>query len=414
MIHANKTVVKSKVEQNQSISLNKMTLEDIDVTGKRVLLRCDFNVPVQDGIVINDARIVAVLPTIRYLLDHNARVILCSHFGRPKGEVRPEFSLRPVAVRLSKLLGRGVSMAMDVVGTDAQEKAAALQDGEILLLENVRFHKEEAENDPAFAQSLAALAEIFVNDAFGTAHRNHASTTGVADYLPAVCGYLIQKEIRDMGTALEKPKRPFVLILGGSKVSDKIGVIDNLLGKVDTLIIGGAMAYTFFRAKGWPVGASLCEEDKVAVAAQILQTAEDQGVRLLLPIDNRVADCFDNDADSKVVDSQSIPDGWMGLDIGPKTCALYVSALENAGTIIWNGPMGVFEMPNFSGGTSAVAKAVADSNATTIVGGGDSAAAIIQMGYADKVSHISTGGGASLKFLEGGTLPAIAALDVKH
>lgn len=394
------------------MALNKKTIEDIAVAGKRVLVRCDFNVPLKDGAITNDKRIVAALPTIQYLLKQGARVILCSHLGRPKGEAKPEFSLAPVAARLSELLGQEVAFARDVIGEDAKTKAAALKDGEALLIENVRYHKEETANDPEFSRALASLAEIYVNDAFGSAHRAHASTAGVADYLPAVCGYLIQKEIDFMGGALQNPKRPLVAILGGAKVSDKIGVIENLLNKVDTLIIGGGMAYTFYKAQGRAIGASLCEEDKIDSARQMLADAEKKGVRMLLPVDDHVAEAFDeNAADQTVADG--IPDGWMGLDIGPESMELFADALKGAGTIIWNGPMGVFEMAKYATGTNAIAKAVAGSGAISIIGGGDSVAAVTKLGYAGKMSHISTGGGASLEFLEGKTLPGIACLQDK-
>lgn len=392
---------------------NKKTIEDIDVAGKRVLTRCDFNVPVSDGIITDDKRITEALPTINYLSSHGARVILCSHFGRPKGEFNLAFSLAPVAKRLSELLGRNVVFASDVIGEDAKTKAAALRDGDIMLIENVRFHKEEEKNDPAFSKALASLAEIYVNDAFGTAHRAHASTAGVADNLPAVCGYLIQKEISIMGGALSDPKRPFVAILGGAKVSDKIGVIKNLLTKVDTLIIGGAMAYTFFKAEGFTVGDSLCEDDKVELARSLKAEAIASGVRFLLPVDNRTGDRYSPDCNFYVVDSDNIPDGYMGLDIGPRTEALFVSAIKGAGTVVWNGPMGVSEWDKFASGTRAVARAVAESGAVSIIGGGDSAAAVEQLGYADRMTHISTGGGASLEFLEGLILPGIACLDDK-
>ena len=394
-------------------SLNKKTVEDIDVAGKRVLVRCDFNVPLKDGVITNDKRIVAALPTIKYLIDHHAKVILCSHLGRPKGEFKPEFSLAPVAKRLSELLGQEVKMAKDVVGEDAKAIAASLKDGEVELIENVRFHAEETKNDPAFAKQLASLAEIYVNDAFGTAHRAHASTTGVAAYLPAVCGFLIQKEIKFMGGALENPTHPFVAILGGAKVSDKIGVINNLIEKVDTLIIGGGMAYTFMKAKGYSIGNSLCEDDKVELAKELFKKAEDKGVKLLIPVDNKVGDKFAEDCNMQVVDSDSIPDGWMGMDIGPKTEKLFCDAVKDAKTVIWNGPMGVFEFDKFAGGTLAVATAVAESGAVSIIGGGDSVAAVTKLGLADKMSHISTGGGASLEVLEGLELPGIAALNNK-
>ena len=394
-------------------ALNKKTIEDIDVAGKKVLVRCDFNVPLKDGVITSDKRIVSSLPTIKYLLDHNAKVILCSHLGRPKGEVNPEFSLAPVAKRLSELLGKEVKMASDVVGENAQALAASLQNGEAMLLENVRFEKGETKHDPELSKKFAALADIFVNDAFGSAHRAHCSTTGVADYLPAVCGYLIQKEISVMGTALADPKRPFVAILGGAKVSDKIGVITNLIDKVDTLIIGGGMAYTFFKALGHPIGTSICEEDKVELAGEMMQKAKEKGIKFLIPIDNKVGKEYKPDTEFMAVDSDDLPDGWMGLDIGPRTETLFADAIKGAGTVVWNGPMGVSEWDNFASGTIAVAKAVADSGAISIIGGGDSAAAVQKLGFADKMTHISTGGGASLEFLEGKELPGIACLNDK-
>ncbi|HCC34143.1 MAG TPA: phosphoglycerate kinase [Ruminococcaceae bacterium] len=394
-------------------ALNKKTIEDIDVSGKRVLARCDFNVPLKDGKITDDKRIRESLPTIKYLLEHGAKVILCSHLGRPKGEFNQKFSLAPVAARLSELLGQTVEIAKDVVGEDAKAKAAELKSGQAMLIENVRFHKEEEKNDPAFARQLADLAEIYVNDAFGTSHRAHASTEGVAKYLPAVCGYLIQKEINIMGQALSNPKRPFVAILGGAKVSDKIGVITNLLDKVDTLIIGGGMAYTFLSAQGHSIGNSLLEKDKIDLARDIMLKAKEKGVGFLLPMDNHVGDRYDPECTDQVVNSDDIPDGWMGLDIGPKTEALYAGAIKGAGTVVWNGPMGVSEWEKFASGTIAVAKAVADSGAVSIIGGGDSAAAVENLGFADKMTHISTGGGASLEFLEGLELPGIAALNDK-
>ena len=394
-------------------SYNKKSVDDIDVSGKKVLVRCDFNVPLKDGAITSDKRIVAALPTIKYLLEHGAAVILCSHLGRPKGEFKPEFSLAPVAVRLGELLGKPVIMAKDVVGEDAKAKAAALKPGELLMLENVRFEAGETKNNPDLAKAFASLAEIYVNDAFGSAHRAHASTAGVADYLPAVCGFLIQKEITVMGKALSDPKRPFVAILGGAKVSDKIGVINNLLDKVDTLIVGGGMAYTFAKAQGYSIGDSLCEDDKVELAREMLEKAKAKGVKLLLPVDNRVGDKFDANCSVKVVGSDNIPDGWMGMDIGPETEKLFCEAIKGAGTVVWNGPMGVFEFDKFAGGTLAVAKAVADSGAVSIIGGGDSAAAVAKLGFGDKMTHISTGGGASLEFLEGLELPGIAALNNK-
>ena len=395
--------------------LTKKSVEDINVMGKRVLVRCDFNVPMEDGRITDDNRIVGALPTIKYLLAHNARVILCSHMGRPKGEFNPKYTLAPVAKRLSELLGKDVALAADVVGPDAQAKATALKDGEVLLLENVRFHKEK--NDPAFAKQLASLAEIYVNDAFGTAHRAHASTAGVADYLPAVCGYLIEKEISVMGGALNNPTRPFVAILGGAKVADKLKVIENLLTKVDTLIIGGGMAYTFLAAQGKGIGTSLYDAEKLDYCKDMLKKAEEKGVKLLLPVDTVVASAFpdpiDAPVETEIVCSSAIPADKMGLDIGPKTRELFAEAAKTAKTVIWNGPMGVFENDALAKGTIAVAAALAESDATTIVGGGDSAAAVEKLGFADKITHISTGGGASLEFLEGLELPGIACLNDK-
>ena len=397
------------------MNYNKKTIEDVDVSGKRVFVRCDFNVPLDPtGAITDDKRIRESLPTIRYLLSHGAKVVLCSHLGRPKGEFNPKYSLAPVAARLTELLGMPVAMAKDVIGDDAKAKAAALKDGEALLLENVRFHKEEEKNDPDFAKALASYGEIFVNDAFGTAHRAHASTEGVSHYVKAsVCGYLIRKEIDVMGKALSDPKRPFVSILGGAKVSDKIGVINNLLDKVDTLIIGGGMAYTFLKALGHTIGNSLCEADKLDLALEMLDKAKKKGVKLLLPEDNRVGDKYSPDCAHQIVDSDEIPDGWMGLDIGPATEKLFADAILGAGTVVWNGPMGVSEWEYFSSGTRAVATAVANSGAVSIIGGGDSAAAIEQLGFADKMTHISTGGGASLEFLEGLERPGIACLNDK-
>ena len=395
--------------------LNKKSVEDIDVAGKRVLVRCDFNVPFDgEGNISDPKRIDEALKTIRYLLDHHAKVILCSHLGRPKGEFNPKYSLAPVADYLSKVLGQPVQMAKDVIGDSAKAICASLKEGEAALLENVRFHKEEEKNDPEFSKALASLAEIYVNDAFGTAHRAHASTAGVAAYLPAVCGYLIQKEITVMGNALANPKRPFIAILGGAKVSDKIGVISNLLDKVDTLIIGGGMAYTFMKALGYSIGTSICEDDKLDLAQEMMAKAKDKNVKFLIPLDNVVADKYDENANHQIADSDQIPDGWMGLDIGPKTQELFTSALKGAGTVVWNGPMGVSEWKNFAAGTVAVAKAVAESGAVSIIGGGDSAAAVEQLGFADKMTHISTGGGASLEFLEGLELPGIACLNDKN
>ena len=394
---------------------NKRTVEDIDVKGKKVLVRVDFNVPLDENQnITDDIRIVGALPTIRYLIAHGAKTILVSHLGRPKGGFEEKFSMKPTAKRLSELLGKNVIMAADVIGPDAKAKAQALQDGEVMMLENVRFHKEEEMNDPAFAKELASLAEIYVNDAFGTAHRAHASTAGVAAYLPAVCGFLIQKEIQFLGKALEHPEHPFIAILGGAKVSDKIGVINNLLDKVDTIIIGGAMAYTFLKAKGYHIGNSKCEADKIDLAKEILNNAEAKGVNIMLPIGSIVAREFSNDSECKYVPSDDMPDGWMGMDIGSLTIEKFSNAIRKAKTIIWNGPMGVFEFPNFATGTLGIAKAVAASNAMTIVGGGDTAAALEQLGFAEKMTHISTGGGASLEFLEGKELPGIAALMDKN
>ena len=393
---------------------NKKSVEDIDVSGKKVIVRCDFNVPQdENGRITDDKRIVAALPTIKYLLEHNAAVILCSHLGRPKGEFKMKYSLAPVAERLSELLGQKVTLAKDVIGEDAKKLAAALKPGEAMLLENVRFHKEEEKNDPAFAKELASMAEIYVNDAFGTAHRAHASTAGIADYLPAVCGFLIQKEISIMGKALADPARPFVAILGGAKVSDKIGVINNLIEKCDTIIIGGGMSYTFMKAMGKEIGTSLCEEDKLDLAKDLMKKAEDKGVKLLLPVDTVCADHFAADATPVVYDAGALPADMMGLDIGPKTIELFSDAVKDAGTVVWNGPMGVFEFDAFAVGTKAVAKAIAASHAVSIIGGGDSAADKKKLGFADKMTHISTGGGASLEFLEGLELPGIACLEDK-
>jgi len=393
---------------------NKKNVEDIAVAGKRVLVRCDFNVPQKDGVITSDKRIVEALPTIKYLMGQGAKVILCSHMGKPKGEVNPKYSLSAVAARLTELLGVKVTLCADTIGPDAKAKAAALKNGEVILLENTRFDPREEKNDDAFVKELASLAEIYVSDAFGAVHRAHASTAGVAKYLPAVCGYLIQKEISVMGKALTDPARPFVAILGGAKVSDKLNVIDNLLGKVDTLIIGGGMAYTFLAAKGYGVGTSLLDSEKIDYCRTMMEKAEKNGVKLLLPIDTTITDKFPDPIDAKVdvefVDSDKIPADKMGLDIGPKTAALYADAVMGAKTVVWNGPMGVFENPILAKGTIAVAKALADSSAVTIVGGGDSAAACEQLGFADKITHISTGGGASLEFLEGKDLPGISCL----
>ncbi len=396
-----------------SSALNKKTVEDLQVAGKKVLVRCDFNVKMENGVITSDKRIVASLPTIKYLIENGAKVILCSHLGRPKGEVVPEFSLAPVAARLSELLGQEVKMAKDVVGESAQALAADLKDGEVLLLENVRYEKGETKNDPELSKKFADLAELYVNDAFGSAHRAHSSTAGVAEHLPAACGYLIQKEIEFIGGALENPKRPLVAILGGAKVSDKIGVITNLIDKCDTLIIGGGMAYTFMKSLGHNIGTSLLEADKVELAAEMMKKAEEKGVKFLIPVDNKVGKEYAPDTEAMVVNSDDIPDGWMGLDIGPKTQEIFADAVKDAGTVIWNGPMGVSEWANFASGTIAVATAIAESNAISIIGGGDSAAAIQKLGFADKMSHISTGGGASLEYLEGKVLPGIAALNDK-
>ena len=397
-------------------ALNKMTIEDIDVKGKRVLARCDFNVPLKDGEITNDKRIVAALPTIKYLMEQGAKVILCSHLGRPKGEYKPEFSLAPVAKKLSEYLGTEVKLAKDpeVVGENAKKLAAELKDGEVMLLENVRYRAEETKNEENFSKELASLADVFVNDAFGTAHRAHCSTTGVASYLPAVCGYLIQKEIKFMGGALANPKRPLVAILGGAKVSDKIGVISNLIDKCDTIIIGGGMAYTFMKYLGHSIGDSLLESDWIEKAGQMMADAEAKGVKFLIPVDNKVGKEYDENTEAKIVNSDEIPDGWMGLDIGPKTMEIFTDAIKGAGTVIWNGPMGVSEWENFAAGTIAVANAFAESGAVSIIGGGDSVAAVTKLGFADKMSHISTGGGASLEFLEGKELPGIAALKDKE
>ena len=399
------------------MNYNKKSIEDIDVAGKRVLCRCDFNVPTKNGVITSDKRIVAALPTIKYLVEHNAKVILCSHMGKPKGEWKPELSLKIVAARLSELLGQEVIMAADVAGEDAKAKAAALKEGQVMLLENTRYIKGETKNDPELSKELASMADIFVNDAFGTAHRAHSSTAGVADYLPAVSGYLVQKEVSIMGKALADPERPFVAILGGAKVADKLNVINNLLEKVDTLIIGGGMAYTFAAAKGYTVGKSLLDETKIDYCKEMMAKAEAKGVNLLLPVDCVVAASFPNPIDGpvdvKTVAVSEIPDDMEGLDIGEKTQAIFADAVKNAKTVVWNGPMGVFENPTLAKGTIAMAQALADSDAITIVGGGDSAAACEQLGFADKITHISTGGGASLEFLEGLELPGIACLEDK-
>ena len=393
----------------------KKTIKDIEVKGKRVLVRCDFNVPLKEGRITDDIRIVSALPTINYLREHGARVILMSHLGRPEGEPKKEFTLAPVAERLTELLSEKVIFAASdlVVDEKVKEAANALKDGEVMLLENVRFRKEETKNGADFAKELASLGDIFVNDAFGTAHRAHASTAGIADYLPCVSGFLIEKEVKFLGDALENPARPFVAIMGGAKVGDKIPVIKNLLKKVDSLIIGGGMAYTFFKALGHEIGTSICEDDKVELAKEMMNKAKAKGINFLIPVDNVVATEYSADSEWKIVDSDDIPEGWMGLDIGPKSRELFANAVKNAGTVVWNGPMGVSEWENFANGTIAVAKAVADSNAISIIGGGDSAAAVEKLGFADKMTHISTGGGASLEFLEGLELPGIACLNEK-
>ncbi|MFQ9263489.1 MAG: phosphoglycerate kinase [Clostridia bacterium] len=394
--------------------MNKKTVKDIDLKGKKVFVRCDFNVPMDENQNITDnTRIKAALPTIKYLLEQKCKIILASHLGRPKGEVKPEYSLKPVAKELSKLLGKEVIMANDVIGEDATTKAENLKEGEILLLENVRFHKEETDNDPEFAKKLASMAEIFVNDAFGTAHRAHASTTGIADYIPGVSGFLIEKELKFLGNAVNNPERPFVAILGGAKVSDKIGVIDSLLDKVDTLMIGGGMAYTFFKAQGYNVGNSLCEVEKTGLALEAMEKAKSKGVKLLLPIDTKIGKEFKPDTESKTVAWTEIPDEWEGFDIGEKTIEMFKNELKNAKTVIWNGPLGLFEFDQFAIGTNEIAKTLAELDATTIIGGGDSAAAVEKAGLADKMTHISTGGGASLEFLEGKKLPGIECLQDK-
>ena len=394
--------------------MNKKTVRDIDVKGKKVLVRCDFNVPQdENGVITDNRRIVSALDTIKYLLDNNAKVILCSHLGRPKGEFKKEFSLAPIAEELSKLLGKEVKLAKDVIGEDAQALVNSVAEGEVVLLENVRFHREETDNEPEFAKKLASFAEVFVNDAFGTAHRAHASTAGVADYLPAVSGFLIEKELNFMGDALNNPERPFMAILGGRKVSDKIGVIEALLEKVDTLMIGGAMAYTFFKAMGYEVGNSICELDKLDLAKELMAKAEEKGVKLMLPVDTRIGKEFKADTESKVVAYTEIPDGWEGFDIGDETIKMYVEELSKAKTVVWNGPVGLFEFDQFAVGTNSLARALGDLDAVTIIGGGDSAAAIEKLGIADKFSHISTGGGASLEFLEGKKLPGIECLENK-
>ena len=394
--------------------MNKKTVRDIDVNGKKVLVRCDFNVPQnENGEITDNLRIVAALPTIKYLIENHAKVILCSHLGRPKGEYNPKFSLKPVADELSKLLGKEVKLATDVVGEDAHRLANELSEGDVVLLENVRFESGEEQNDEELSKQFASLAEIYVNDAFGTAHRAHSSTTGVASFLPAVSGFLIEKELSFMGNALDNPERPYVAILGGKKVSDKIGVIEALLDKVDTLMIGGAMTFTFFKAMGYSVGNSICEEDKLDLAKSIMSKAHSKGVNFMLPIDTVCGKELDANTETCVVKFTEIPDGWSGFDIGPETVKIYGEELRKAKTVVWNGPIGVFEIEAFANGTNEIAKVLADIDAVTVVGGGDSAAAIEKIGLADKFSHISTGGGASLEFLEGKKLPGIEALQDK-
>ena len=394
--------------------MSKKTVKDIDLKGKKVFVRCDFNVPMDENRNITDnRRIVAALPTIKYLLEQNCKVILASHLGRPKGEFKPEYSLAPVAAELSKLLGQEVFMAKDVIGESAKTLAANLKEGQVMLLENVRFHREETDNEPEFAKELASMAEVFVNDAFGTAHRAHASTEGISHYLPSVSGFLIEKELKFLGDALNNPERPFVAILGGAKVSDKIGVIDSLLEKVDTLMIGGGMAYTFFKAQGYEVGNSLCEPDKCELALKLMEKAKNKGVKLMLPVDTKIGKEFKPDTESKTVAWTEIPEGWEGFDIGEKTIEMFKNELKTAKTVVWNGPLGLFEFDQFAVGTNEIAHALAEIDATTIIGGGDSAAAVEKAGLADKMTHISTGGGASLEFLEGKKLPGIECLQDK-
>ena len=394
--------------------MNKKTIKDIDLKGKKVLVRCDFNVPMnEEKEIVDNTRIVAAMPTIKYLLENDCAIILSSHLGRPKGECKPEFSLKPVAKELSKILNKEVIMANDVIGEDATSKAANLKSGEVMLLENVRFHREETDNNPEFAKKLADMAEIYVNDAFGAAHRAHASTAGVAEYLPAVSGFLIEKELRFLGNALNNPERPFVAILGGAKVSDKIGVIDSLLEKVDTLIIGGGMAYTFFKAQGYEVGNSICELDKLELAKELMKKAEEKGVKLLLPVDTKIGKEFKPDTESKTVAWTEIPAEWEGFDIGEKSIEMFSEEIRKAKTVVWNGPVGLFEFDQFAVGTNEIAKVLSEIDATTIIGGGDSAAAVKKAGLEDKMTHISTGGGASLEFLEGKKLPGIECLQEK-
>ena len=395
--------------------MSKVTIKDIDVNGKKVLLRCDFNVPLDESLNITDkTRIVAALPTIKYLLEHNAKLILCSHLGRPKGEVKKEFSLAPVSKELSKELGKEVKLAQDVTGPSAKELTSNMKEGDVVLLENVRFDPREEKNDDTLSQEFASLADVYVNDAFGTCHRAHSSTAGVAKYLPSACGFLIEKELKALGDALNNPVRPFVAILGGKKVSDKIGVIDSLLEKVDTLLIGGGMAYTFYKSMGYGVGNSVCELDKLDLAKSLMQKAKDKGVKMLLPLDNKIGKEFKPDTESKVVKYSEIPDGWEGFDIGPETIKLYTEELQKAKTVLWNGPVGLFEFDQFAVGTNAIANCLANlTDCTTIIGGGDSAAAVTKAGLADKMSHISTGGGASLEFIEGKKLPGIECIQDK-
>lgn len=393
--------------------LDKKTLEEIDVSHKKVLVRCDLNVPLKDGMITDDKRVVASLATIKYLIKNNAKVILMSHLGRPKGEFNMAYSLKPVRDLLEKILNIDVKISKDVIGPDTEILTNNMKDGDVVILENLRFHKEEEANDKEFAKKLASFGDIFVNDAFGTAHRAHASTFGITEYLPSVCGTLVKKEIETIGGALENPKRPFVAILGGAKVSDKIGIIKNLINKVDTLIVGGGMAYTFFKAQGYQIGTSICEEDKLELAKELLQSAKEKGVKFLLPVDTVVSDDFKNDSNFKTVKVGQSPDNYMGMDIGPETIKIFSQEIKTAGTVIWNGPMGVFEFENFANGTYKVAQAVANSDAISIIGGGDSAAAVNQLGFSDKMTHISTGGGATLTYLEGLELPGIAGLDNK-
>lgn len=395
--------------------MNKKTIRDIDVSGKKVLVRCDFNVPLdkETGKITNDLRIASALPTIKFLLEHNAKVILCSHLGKPKGKIVPELSLKPVAKRLSEYLGFEVKLADDIIGESAKKLSNDLKEGEAILLENVRFDVREEENDPEFSKELANLAEIYVNDAFGTAHRAHSSTAGVADYLPAVCGFLIEKEVKMLGDALNEPVRPFVAILGGAKVSDKIKVIEKLIEKADSIIIGGGMTFTFLKAMGYNVGNSICELDRLDIAKETMKKAEEKGVKLLFPVDTVCGKDFSNDTEKLTVNSKEIPDGWQGLDIGPESIKVFTEELKRAKTVMWNGPLGVFEFPNFANGTNAIAKVLSEIDAVTVIGGGDSAAAVEKGGYGDKITHISTGGGASLEFLEGKALPGIECLQNK-